>query len=414
VAAGAVVAMVAANPEQTQSLQAALLLGSLLGTGLLGAPFFRARFAVRRGIPRFATSGEPFKLTVAVTNLSSGTRAGLTYLEDLAEEPPSRGDFVARLRASGVARSFRVSDPLPEVRGARTHWAELPTLPPGGVGTARVEIVAWRRGPLTLRGGLVARTDPLGLFRAIARAPAPGTVLVLPRRYPIPQPGLPGRSHYQRGGVAMASGVGEAEEFTALRDHRRGDSLRRVHWRSAARLGKLVVKEYQDEFMVRHALVLDTHCDARRDDLFEEAVAVAASFACTIPDQESMLDLMFVGPSTVCVTSGRGVGHAEQMLEVLAAVRPRREDRVDELEGLVLRHRGALSGALLVLLHWDAPRRRLVRRLRESGLPLWVLLLLRPGEPEPDPGPPVERPERLIALRAGDIAAGLRSLARKR
>ena len=59
---------------------------------------------------------------------------------------------------------------------------------------------------------------------------------------------LPGKSHYQRGGVAMAAGVGEMEEFVALREYRRGDSLRRVHWRSTARLGELVVKEFRSSF----------------------------------------------------------------------------------------------------------------------------------------------------------------------
>jgi len=63
---------------------------------------------------------------------------------------------------------------------------------------------------------------------------------------------------------------GESEEFVAMREYRRGDSLRRVHWRSTARLGELVVKEYQDEYFVRHALVLDTFCEASRDTVFEE------------------------------------------------------------------------------------------------------------------------------------------------
>src|SRR2546430_12423661 len=49
-------------------------------------------------------------------------------------------------------------------------------------------------------------------------------------------------------------------------------SLRRVHWRSAARVGRPVVKEYQDEFFVRHALVLDTFAERAESDVFEEAV----------------------------------------------------------------------------------------------------------------------------------------------
>jgi len=275
----------------------------------------------------------------------------------------------------------------------------------------KVEIVAYRRGPLILQGGLLARTDPFGLVRSYCRVKSPQTVLVLPRRYPLPPLTLPGQSHYQRGGVALAAGVGESEEFVALREYRRGDSLRRVHWRSAARLGELVVKEFQDEYFVRHALVLDTFCEASQDGLFEEAVAVAASFACTVPDQESLLDLMFVGPSTVCVTSGRGVGHAQQMLEVLAAVRPFREPRFDELEALVMEHGQSLSGCLLVLMDWDEPRRALVRRLKSMRLPTLVMVMVPRGAKDTfDLGLPEDQPDRLLVLESGHVREGLQRL----
>ena len=56
----------------------------------------------------------------------------------------------------------------------------------------------------------------------------------------------------------MASSVGESEEFVSLRDYRRGDPMRHIHWKSWAKTGKPIVKEFQDEFFVRHALILDT------------------------------------------------------------------------------------------------------------------------------------------------------------
>src|SRR5439155_587474 len=129
---------------------------------------------------------------------------------------------------------------------------------------------------------------------------------------------LPGVRKYQRGGVALAGAVGDSEEFVSLRDYRPGDPLRRVHWRSAARVGRPVVKEYQDEFFVRHALVLDTFAEREESDVFEEAVSVAASIACSIQTKDSLLDLLFVGPETYCFTAGRGLGHTDHMLEVLA------------------------------------------------------------------------------------------------
>ncbi|MCK7478688.1 MAG: DUF58 domain-containing protein [Candidatus Moduliflexus flocculans] len=81
----------------------------------------------------------------------------------------------------------------------------------------------------------------------------------------------------------------------SLRDYRQGDPLRHIHWRSWAKTGKPIVREFEDEFFVRHALVLDTFTDHPQSAVFEEAVAVAASFACTLNTQDSLLDLMFCG-----------------------------------------------------------------------------------------------------------------------
>ena len=129
-------------------------------------------------------------------------------------------------------------------------------------------------------GVTLARPDPLGLFRALVNQPAPQSALILPKRYPLPPIALPGAMKYQQGGVALASNVGRSEEFVALREYRRGDPWRHIHWRSWAKTGKPIVKEFEDEFFVRHALVLDTFTDQPHEDQFEEAVSVAASFAC--------------------------------------------------------------------------------------------------------------------------------------
>jgi uncharacterized protein (DUF58 family) len=401
----------ASDPEQTMGLQVFLVLFLMLGVSLVMAPFFRVRFAVERQAPRFVTAGDPFTFRVRVRNLSGRAQRGLEYLEELRDPPVTVQELAARLRPGRENRSFRVGGGLPPIRHARTLPERLAVIPAQGSVETRSEVIAYRRGPLVLAGGMLARTDPFGLFRALCRAPAPQTVLVLPRRYPLPSLRLPGRTQYQRGGVAMAAGVGESEEVVALREYRRGDSMRRVHWRSSARLGELIVKEFQDEYFVRHALVLDTFCEAARDGLFEEAVAVAASFACTVPDQDSLLDLLFVGPKTVCVTSGRGVGHAQQMLEVLAAVKPCREPRLRELEALVVEQGVALSGCLLVLMEWDESRRALVRRLKAMRLPTLVMVLVPRNKVAGfDAGPAADQPDRLVVLESGKVGEGLRQL----
>jgi uncharacterized protein (DUF58 family) len=403
-------ASLGSNPEQTPAYQALVLLVTLLGVALGFAPFFRTRIRLERRLPRFATVGEPLRYRVTLHNPGDHPQGGLEYLEAFRSGGLDFPTFRDRLRPGRRMRSLRLSEPLPPLDPASARPAPIPTIPRRGSVEVAAEIIPLRRGPLQFAGPWLARSDPLGLVRGLHHLPNPGTVMVLPRRYPVPLLGLPGSTRYQQGGVALASGVGESEEFAGVREYRRGDSPRRIHWRATARMGRPVVREHQDEFFVRHALVLDTFCDPSVDRLFEEAVGVAASFACTVPDQESLLDLLFVGLRPVCVTAGRGVGHVEEMLETLACARPCREPRWKELHELVVSHSDRISGCLMVLLEWDEARRELVRRLKALRVPVWVMVVVAPGEP-PAPGPPASgAPDRLVILESGRIGEQLKQL----
>jgi uncharacterized protein (DUF58 family) len=204
--------------------------------------------------------------------------------------------------------------------------------------------------------------------------------------------------------VALATNVGSSEEFVALRDYRHGDPLRHIHWRSWAKTGKPIVKEYEDEFFVRHALVLDTFDDEPNSDVLEEAVSVAASFACTILTQESLLDLLFVGNQSYCFTAGRGLAHADQMLEILASVKNCADKKFETLEQLVLNHSTAVSGCICVLQRWDDARKSLVTKLKALGVPLLVLIVVPRG------GKITEASEILHVLEVGKIEEGLARL----
>jgi hypothetical protein len=237
-------------------------------------------------------------------------------------------------------------------------------------------------------------------------------VLILPKRYELPPIDLCGSRRYQSGGVALASSVGDSEEFVSLRDYRPGDPLRRIHWKSWAKVGKPVVKEYQDEFFLRHALILDTFCDAGYSEALEQAVSVAASFACQIQTQESLLDLMFVGTQAYCFTSGRGLAGTDKILEILAGVIACRDKTFDYLTPVVVSRAAQLSSCICVFLSWDEDRRILVRHLRGLGIPAMVIVVS--GEADTtaavDPGPLQDKPHRFHVLRLDNIEQGLMNL----
>ena len=390
-----------------------LLLGLLVVAVACSWPF-RARFSATRLLPKFGTAGAPLNYTVLVRNLGARPQRGLTLLENVADWRPSFQEWrAAKLDEGKQIRSFRFSQGrrLNPFKAATVKDAAVPPVPPHQEVEVRVELTPWRRGLLRLSGVTLASPDPLGLFRALAKVPLPQTTLILPKRYLLPPIALPGRLKYQQGGVALASSVGQSDEFVALRDYRPGDPMRHIHWRSWARAGKPVIKEFEDEFFVRHALVLDTFTDYLHADVFEEAVSVAASFACTIQTQESLLDLLFVGPESYCFTAGRGLAHADQMLEVLASVRACRDRPFCALEHLVLDHLNVVSGCICVLAAWEQDRRRFVEKLNLLGVPLLVLVIVPPGKGKSlDPGPLRSQADRFHVLEAGRIEAGLAAL----
>ena len=420
-----------ADTNQTLAYQVSCFVAALLAVAMCAAALARPRIDIERQLPPLVSAGQPFAYTVRLRN-RGGAIDGLSLLELPADARPAFAEFRSALRFPSYRGYWRLTR-------ARTvadiDETRLPALPRDAMAEVQVRGMAWRRGVLHLEAPLLAAADPTGLVRALVRTGEPGNTVVLPRRYALPPIAFPGSRKYQQGGVSLASSVGESEEFMSLREYRPGDPLARVHWKSFARAGKPVVMEFQDEFFERYALVLDNFAapqerafasEARarvseqRARAFEEAVSIAASFACHIDTQESLLDLLFAGPETYCYTAGRGQLQPAALLEVLAGVQlcrgPSPDSRsadsqpaalqpLDSLRQALLQRRGALSGCVLVLIDWDEPRRELLRRLRESGMALLVLLVSE--EPVASP------PPWLHLLVPGKIEAGLAQLGRR-
>lgn len=402
--------------EVTLIYQLFVFLFVLLVLAMLFAPFFNPSLTVERLLPRFGTVGDPFQYEVVVSNRGKRFQRDLKLFEDLADPRltfemfqtiPEPGEQ-RRNRFDRMVGFYRFSWLTARNRGLAIDPGRLPLLPPGQKTTVKMSATPLRRGVIRLLGLTVARGDPFNLFLAFHRLDLPENVLILPKRYRIPNHfNLPGGRQYQQGGETLAASVGESEEFVSMRDYREGDSLRHIHWPSWAKSGKPVVKEFQEEYFTRHGVILDTFI-GDSEPVFEEAVSIAASFAATLDEGDSLLDLMFVSPRAFRFTAGRGLAHGEQMLEILAAVTPRLDKPFSELTALVLNHAAALSGLLLLFIAWDEERQDLVRKLTAMGIPLFVLLVVEPGSEAPlDRTALGNHPQRLIRLEAGRIQEGL-------
>jgi uncharacterized protein (DUF58 family) len=180
----------------------------------------------------------------------AGTRpAADSPLDDLPEQllrsgpipaPVFEGDqaeIELRLNTKGSARGpARLSGIVGgvDVRAAtgvvpRAGWTERRTVGPLG------------RGPIQAQACVLESSDPLGFFR-FRREGADGEIaLVLPRFMSLTA--QPQARELEASVSAPRAGTGM--ELFGVREYRAGDPLRRIHWRSSARLGELVVREYE-------------------------------------------------------------------------------------------------------------------------------------------------------------------------
>jgi uncharacterized protein (DUF58 family) len=384
-------AALGADTNVSWSYQTFALLGCIVLVSTCCTPFGRPDISLERVMPKFGSVGETFQYQILVRNLGAAPQKALKLIEELPDPRPSFKDFAetpepGEERRNWIDRTYgyyRWRWLLARNIRAQIPEQSLPDLIPNGECSITAHLTPLRRGVLRLTSATVACPDPFGLFRSLRTLPVAHSTLILPKRYPIPAFQLPGTMKYQLGGISLASSVGESEEFVALREYRPGDPLRRMHWKSFAKLGKPIVKEHQEEFFVRHALILDTFAGIGGGEMFEEAVSIAASLAFTIQNQDSLLDLMFVGPRAYCFTAGRGVGHIEQILEVLASVQASREKNFAALENLVTTHASDLSGSVCVFLSWHKDRQRLVQSLLSRDVPLHVFVITNSDEPLP-------------------------------
>jgi uncharacterized protein (DUF58 family) len=84
-------------------------------------------------------------------------------------------------------------------------------------------------------------SDPLGLFRYRRRTPDAEVSLVLPRFTSL----VAHAEVRELEASVAAPRAGSGTEMFGVREYRPGDPLRRIHWRSSARHGELVVREYE-------------------------------------------------------------------------------------------------------------------------------------------------------------------------
>jgi uncharacterized protein (DUF58 family) len=201
----------------------------------------------------------------------------------------------------------------------------------------------------------VRQTDPFGLCELTRTVPSVDHLVVIPQVHPLPIIRLAGE--YAGAGESHARSVAvHGDDDAATREYRYGDDLRRVHWRSTARTGELMVRREEQPWESRATILLDTRSRAHRGE------GPTASFEWAVSTVSSISEHLLHSGYKVRLVTDTGVdidasGGDTNVLDYLAEVNP--------------------SDAGDLALATESVRRR-----ADGGLVMAVLGMLEPGEPE--------------------------------
>jgi uncharacterized protein (DUF58 family) len=246
------------------------------------------------------TAGEGASLLYEIRNGKRLPSFVLTLVEKTEEQTEAEAQAERRAGAGARAGAFVLM------------------VPGHGVAAARVRITFPRRGAYALDEIIVSTTFPFGLFRKERDLGVPASVLVRPRTTrPVRALRPAGRAGTRARTPLAAAAVGaERGEFRGLRPYRSGDDPRDVHWRSSARTGEPIVREYDREQGRAYWLCLATaHADS---DAAEVAVEIAAALAAAAVARNDLFG--FSGGGFV-VSQGSGPAQLDRVLDALARVR---------------------------------------------------------------------------------------------
>ncbi|WP_396642346.1 DUF58 domain-containing protein [Microbacterium sp.] len=182
------------------------------------------------------------------------------------------GEIVIRNRGRSTALPGRLDLPV----GDGLVELGVPLMRAGHFVAQPLTIPALRRGIITVGPPTAVRTDPVGLLRRERAWDDIRRVYVHPRTVPVPSTSAGFVRDLE--GQPTRRLVDADMSFHAIREYAPGDARRQIHWKSTAKTGQLMVRQFEESRRSRMAVMLGLSEKEFADaDEFELAVGAAAS-----------------------------------------------------------------------------------------------------------------------------------------
>ncbi len=326
---------------------AGMMVGALYFNWFALALMFR-RLSIRRRLPESVSAGD-----VATIELEGkcSRRAMAIAVED----------------AFGLAGSDRKQD-----RG--TAAAIFPQINRSQAARADYRVRFGRRGRYEFGPLRAASRYPLRLVSRMIQFTARDELIVLPRLGRLtnlwtqirrgPEPGS--RRVLQRQGLTEG-------DFYGMRDWRAGDSRRWIHWRTSARRGSLMVRQFEQPRSENLTLLIELWQPDAPESKHEEAVEMAVSFAATvIADvcRRGGCQLQVAIAESDVSTHGGGASRslARDLLKQLALAEASSREQLAELTRRGL-ERGGSGGRIVLVSTRPSPVNEAVRLSAAAASP---------------------------------------------
>lgn len=304
---------------------------------------------------------------------------------------------------------LRVDGPFLPWDGAWTRGVtSVARVAPGASVTVTCRARFRARGEHHLDTFRVGALVPFGLCQGKPVYSAGCRFVVVPPVARVASLRTPTLSRHQPGGVPRLTTTGESFDLRGVRPYRPGDPIRDLHARSWARTGFPVVREYQQEYFRRVAVVVDPDTsDARHPAVLDALVSLAAGLSAALGRDDTLVDLVIVGGHLheLNAHGGPGADLLGPTLDVLACVEPGPPIDPDAVLAALGPHAGRLSAALLLTVSPSERHRTLGARLRALGIGHRTLAVYDGRRPPPAADDDVARFAHDAILRGEPVSA---------
>ena len=228
-------------------------------------------------------------------------------------------------------------------------------------------------GPLRVRGG-----DPFGIFQSTRDYGRAQQILVYPRvvdlpRFQTPPASLPGEGRFRRRTHYITPNA------SGTRDYAPGDPLSRIHWRSTAHTGGLMVKTFEldptSDIWVIVDLEARLHAGEGDESTEEYAVTIAASVAQRYIAANRSVGLIAFGREYRVAEAERGQQQLSRILEALAVASAAGEAPLENLLAQEQRRFGRHTTLVLITPSAEGAWRPMVQSLAQRGVRVAVVLI---------------------------------------